>query len=531
MAAVLMFGGCSYDDGDLWDKVNEIDDRLTTLEQAVSRMNGEIQAMDALVSALETGNLITGVSQTAAGYELTLNNGEKITINHGTNGRDGSNAPVIGVARYEEDGLYYWTITIDGSTNWLPGEGDDEMLRVTGEAGTAPVIGVNDDGYWTLDGEPIESAPGVYIQAAGQDGDSFFRDVIENETTVTIILADDTVIEIPKMIELKFDIDISPSRGTVPFLYGATKAFAVEANGVADYTIAKPDGWKAIHENGQLKVTAPEAGNTYADSEGEIAVLAVSRTGASLIAKVKVVANSTGYLPYTITFEGDYWNPLAAHVYKPNAISTGALDDGVYTWLDETSTLRTGRGYGGTGYPWIVSSYNSNNLSAYGTYMQDLYVYHPTNTNSTSGGGNGGSNNFITTFGYLDPAYPYYGDGRPIFTFDDGVARTVKSLYVNSTCYFMKEALDGSGMSPALGPGEEVTLHATGYDADDNVIDEVTMLFADENGVTNVWTEWDISALGEIVTLRINMTGGTDNGWGFSLPGYYAVDDITILLE
>lgn len=109
--------------------------------------------------------------------------------------------------------------------------------------------------------------------------------------------------------------------------------------------------------------------------------------------------------------------------------------------------------------------------------------------------------------------------------------RTIESCYVNSTCYFLFVAANGNSLSPALGEGEDVILHATGYDADDNETGTVMMTFATVNKLITKWTKWDLSALGKVVTLKINMTGGTDNGYGFSLPAYYAIDDITVNLE
>lgn len=55
---------------------------------------------------------------------------------------------------------------------------------------------------------------------------------------------------------------------------------------------------------------------------------------------------------------------------------------------------------------------------------------------ATTGGGHDGSDNFLIGYGNYDEAHPDYGDSRPIFAFPDGVARTIQSCYINSTCYF-----------------------------------------------------------------------------------------------
>lgn len=244
---------------------------------------------------------------------------------------------------------------------------------------------------------------------------------------------------------------------------------------------------------------------------------------------------------YTITFEESYYRPFIDYTLEKGKYTmalglsgwSGSSTDHPYPWVDpvtQLTTLQPATPWG-TGYPWILSPYNSKNNTAFGDYLHDLYVYHPTHDDATAGGGNSGSNGFITTYGYAEEAHPEYGDGRPIFSFEDGTARTIESCYVNSTCYFLNVAANGNSLSPALGEGEDVILHATGYDADDNETGTVTMTFATKDKLITRWTKWNLSALGKVVTLKINMTGGTDNGYGFSLPAYYAIDDITVNLE
>lgn len=130
----------------------------------------------------------------------------------------------------------------------------------------------------------------------------------------------------------------------------------------------------------------------------------------------------------------------------------------------------------------------------------------------------------------LIEAHPDYGDSRPIFAFADGVARTIQSCYINSTCYFLSVAAKGNALAPALEEGQDVLIHATGYDAAGKETGTVTMTFASKDKLIKEWTKWDLSSLGKVAKVRFNMTGGPDNGYGFSMPAYYALDDITIEL-
>ena len=67
---------CScYNDDDLWDKVNDLDGRIETLETTVKKMNSEITTLQSLVDALNQGKVITNTEQTSDGYTLTFSDG------------------------------------------------------------------------------------------------------------------------------------------------------------------------------------------------------------------------------------------------------------------------------------------------------------------------------------------------------------------------------------------------------------------------------------------------------------------------
>ena len=232
---------------------------------------------------------------------------------------------------------------------------------------------------------------------------------------------------------------------------------------------------------------------------------------------------------YTITFEGDDWSPLVVANYNGGKAMSVVYEDKAYTWTDQTTQL-TSPCPEGWGYPFMVSSYNSKDIEKFNSYELDLYLYNARNEDATTGGGHDGSDNFLIGYGNYDEAHPDYGDSRPIFAFADGVARTIQSCYINSTCYFLSVAAKGNALAPALEEGQDVLIHATGYDAAGKETGTVTMTFASKDKLIKEWTKWDLSSLGKVAKVRFNMTGGPDNGYGFSMPAYYALDDITIEL-
>ncbi|MCD8072356.1 MAG: DUF4988 domain-containing protein, partial [Alistipes sp.] len=152
-----------YDDGDLWNKVDDLDSRLKALEEQVAAMNSEIRTISDVVGILEGGKSIADVEYVAEGIKITLGDGTHFIIEHGNDGTNGTNAPVIGV-REHTDGIYYWTITTDGVEKWLP-DSDAPQLQVTGQDGYTPTLGIDSQGYWTLDGDRITDTGGSYVQA------------------------------------------------------------------------------------------------------------------------------------------------------------------------------------------------------------------------------------------------------------------------------------------------------------------------------------------------------------------------------
>lgn len=525
---------CEYDDDNLWNEVNDLKDRMEAMEKAVEGANNNITALQKLVDAMKGSVTVSAVEQTADGYTIRFSDGTTATITNGkdgidgtngTDGKDGVNAPAVSVVQ-GEDGCFYWAL--DGKII----EVDGHPIKAEGSDGITPRLRINPDTKeWEMSTDGGATWQSMGVKAEGQSGDSFFASVDTDSKPgfAVFTLADGTVIELP----MQDAMNIAIAEQTAVFKYGEVKEFVLTTTGVDKMTCTKPDGWKVSVKDGKLTVTAPVKENVYAETEGVITVIGLSGNY-SCMAELGVSIRTKN--SFTVSFEGEEWTKWVAANYKPGAFSTtkmGSPDD--YVWVDATTQLTTGRPEGfmnGWGYPWFVSSYNSNSIdqSKYGSFNYDLYVYNPDGAeDSTTGGGNNGSDNFLTTYGYLDLQYPY-GDGRPILKFADGKPRTITSLYINSICYFYSVASKGNALSPAL--EKDVIFHATGCDAEGKELKTITMVFGStKDGIVKEWTKWDLSELGPIVSLRLNQSGGADNGYGYSLPANYAIDDITVEWE
>ncbi len=103
-------------------------------------------------------------------------------------------------------------------------------------------------------------------------------------------------------------------------------------------------------------------------------------------------------------------------------------------------------------------------------------------------------------------------------------------MYVNNICYAINCYVDGNGLTANIGPDDWVKLVATGYDKDGKAVETKAELYLC-NGPDNIvmdWTKWDLSVLGEVTKIEFNVTGSSDNGYGFSQPAYFAYDDVAV---
>lgn len=232
---------------------------------------------------------------------------------------------------------------------------------------------------------------------------------------------------------------------------------------------------------------------------------------------------------YTIDFEDAAFESKVAT--EP---STWEFMKEGYAWQEEQTTLSHSAnftfdyGYALYGGGFTLSRYNTSDPVAKGTYESDLYVYNSKNEDSTTGGGYGGSDTFLIAYGNYDPEVDVEFDMRPALTFADGKPRTIRECWVNSTSYFVNIAENGNDLSPAIGDGEEIRLYATGYDAQGNEGKTVEMPFARKGSLIKEWTRWELSSLGEVVTVKFNILGGNTNEWGMTTPKYFAVDNIVV---
>ncbi len=223
---------------DIWNAIDDLDGRVTKLEELCKEMNTNITSLQTIVNVLQSNDYITGVVEVTKngeviGYTITFGKHDPITIYHGQDGKDGAdgkdgqdgqngsaNTPVIGVAQ-DTDGVYYWTLNgewiLDDNGNKLPVSGKDGQ---NGADGTMPQLKI-EEGYWYIsydngatwtqlgkatgedgkdgaDGEDGKDGQNGADGKDGKDGDSIFESVTEDDNYVYFTLSDGTIIKIPK---------------------------------------------------------------------------------------------------------------------------------------------------------------------------------------------------------------------------------------------------------------------------------------------------------------------------------------------
>ncbi|GAE21492.1 TonB-dependent receptor [Bacteroides pyogenes JCM 10003] len=184
LSSVVLFS-CSYDDSFLKEEIEKMKTDIKSLKEQTT-------SLKTVVDALNAGKVITNVKKLAddKGYKITFNDGAAIEV------LNGEKAPVIGIQ--ESENVYYWTITTNGKTEFLLDK-NNHKLPVSGKEGkpgNTPELGIDAEGYWTVNNIRIKDGNGKDIKA---EGDSFFKEVKENESEVTFVLADGKTIVIPKV--------------------------------------------------------------------------------------------------------------------------------------------------------------------------------------------------------------------------------------------------------------------------------------------------------------------------------------------
>lgn len=233
---------------------------------------------------------------------------------------------------------------------------------------------------------------------------------------------------------------------------------------------------------------------------------------------------------YTIDFEGSKWSALIDTPEYGGPLLYGAdgggfyTDEGVYEWTDEVTSLHSklNNAYGSWAY-WSGGTAVSNYHCDIANGSSNTQLSLPTETPAHSG------DNFIVTYGYSDGSQ-FATDSRPVFDFQDGVARQVKGLWITNNSYFLHSLTQGDGFNQSATDDTFIDVTFEGFDAAGISQGMVKYRIQDGKKALTDWAYVDLSSLGKINTLKINyeFSKDQDNGYGFAAPAYLVIDDIEI---
>lgn len=233
---------------------------------------------------------------------------------------------------------------------------------------------------------------------------------------------------------------------------------------------------------------------------------------------------------YTIDFEGSKWSALIDTPEYGGPLLYGAdgggfyTDEGVYEWTDEVTSLHSklNNAYGSWAY-WSGGAAVSNYHCDIANGSSNTQLSLPTETPAHSG------DNFIVTYGYSDGSQ-FATDSRPVFDFQDGVARQVKGMWITDNSYFLHSLTQGDSFNKAATDDTFIDVTFEGFDAAGISQGIVKYRIQDGKKSLTDWAYVDLSSLGKINTLKINyeFSKDQDNGAGFAAPAYLVIDDIEI---
>ena len=275
------------------------------------------------------------------------------------------------------------------------------------------------------------------------------------------------------------------------------------------------------------------------------------------------------FSPYELEY-GDWltiekWSDLIDDPQYGGPLTYGDYMSAMYTWYDENNTELThtfpdnyaycywGGGHAISNY-WGEGWSDEDRDTHIAKYYGEDYVAENAGNDSMLGWFNlqmmtpvkaHSGDNFAVHYGYKD--FYAYVENLPEISFADGEARVIDHMYVCNTNYTLNQLYNGvkseagnnfGGNWEGLTENAWLKIVAQGFDdvdadADAEPISEVEFYLVQGENVVTDWQKWDLSELGAVKKVRFNFQYSEEMGgkYGFTIPGYFAYDDIAVRFE
>lgn len=278
------------------------------------------------------------------------------------------------------------------------------------------------------------------------------------------------------------------------------------------------------------------------------------------------------FTPYELSYVGaniTTWSDLIDEPQYGGLLTYGTgMLDAEYTWYDEGNTelihmfpYNNGYCYWSGGHAisnyWGAGYTNEDRNKHIAKYYGDNYINEWAGNDQMLGwfnlqfmtpiGAHSGEN-FAVHYGYIDKYNAHMMENLPEISFQDETPRVIDHMYVTNTNYTLNQLVCGvsseagntfGGNWTGLTDDAWLKIVAYGYDSfdADPTSDEATstaeFYLVKGNNVVETWQKWDLSGLGKVAKVRFNFQyseamGGT---FGFTIPGYFAYDDVAVRFD
>ena len=581
---------CEYDDTDLWNEIGQVKDRVTALEKAVENANSDISALQIIVDALQNNVYVTNVETTEDGYTIKFSDGTEASITNGQDGVNAPIVSVQqdtdGNYYWTLDGEW---LLVNGEKVRANGiDGNNGENGENGKDGITPQVRINPTTKeWEISTDGGQTWTSTGVIAEGKDGQNSSNDSsisldLSNPEYVIVRLADGNEILLARHNETSPLFTIVDAPEVAQIEYGKSVEYAITAKNIADYVINTPQGWKATYSDDKLIIAAPAKDLCHYDKEGTIAITVVSEKGMSAITKLKVIAgewiegtalrvltfedSDARFEPYTLDYVNDWegkeirlWSDLIDSPQYGGPLTYADFMSAMYTWYDQGNTELThtfpdnyaycywggghaisnywGEGFSDEDRDKHIAKYygedyvaeNAGNDQMLGWFNLQLMISVPAHS----------GNNFAVHYGYKD--FFSYVENLPEISFADGQARVIDHMYVTNTNYTLNQLYNGvkseagntfGGNWSGLTESAWLKIVASGFENidDEEPTCEVEFYLVQGENVVTDWQKWDLTVLGNVAKVRFNFLYSEEMGgrYGFTIPGYFAYDDIAV---
>lgn len=297
---LLMAVGCS-DLNDIKDRLDSAESRLEALETQVNILKGNLETL----TKLKEYHTIKAVEfdETEKIYEITLTNGEKISLYQGS---IGFYSPIMTI---DEEG--YWKMSLTDAEGTVIEEkyilNNGEKVSAVGEKGITPQFRIDSSENWEVSydegttwtdvlneaGQPVKATP-------DDSADNYFQSIAIENGNFVITMKDqaNSVISLPILGNFYFIIKDENGNSIDElqfFTLGEKKTYTIDQSDISEVTILTCPAGFSVNISGDLLEIEATAGtkSLTADSGRDITFLATSASNPGLFVMEKLQVEKT----------------------------------------------------------------------------------------------------------------------------------------------------------------------------------------------------------------------------------------------